>query len=179
MEPNFIPPRGSFASVVAVVELMGGDLCRRYTPQVNCDFEVVLYKTNLNFVNAFQTMKSDGRPLIVFSQGLIEHARKEDELPFVLGHEMAHHLEGICTSNIIPLAAAPRGLVGEYCLSVPRIVWSAMQSILTRAWVDVNFPKHLSWKRIGWALGLLRSRGMMPYVGLPFFCACWIRVTSS
>ena len=94
MEPNFIPPSGAFASVVAVVEPVGEDLCRRYRPQFNCDFEVVVYKKNPNLVNAFQTIKSDGRPLIVFSQGLIEHARNEDELAFVLGHEMAHHLEG-------------------------------------------------------------------------------------
>ena len=94
MEPNFIPPSGAFASVVAVVEPVGEDLCRRYRPQFNCDFEVVVYKKNPNLVNAFQTIKSDGRPLIVFSQGLIEHARDEDELAFVLGHEMAHHLEG-------------------------------------------------------------------------------------
>jgi predicted Zn-dependent protease len=73
---------------------VGEDLCRRYRPQLNCDFEVVVYKKNPNLVNAFQTIKSDGRPLIVFSQGLIEHARNEDELAFVLGHEMAHHLEG-------------------------------------------------------------------------------------
>ena len=94
MEPNFIPPSGAFASVVAVVEPVGEDLCRRYRPQFNCDFEVVVYKKNPNLVNAFQTIKSDGRPLIVFSQRLIEHARNEDELAFVLGHEMAHHLEG-------------------------------------------------------------------------------------
>ena len=112
IEPNFPPPSGAFASVVAVVEPVGEDLCRRYRPQSNCDFEVVVYKKNPNLVNAFQTIKSDGRPLIVFSQGLIEHARNEDELAFVLGHEMAHHLEGLCTSNIKPLAAAPRGLVG-------------------------------------------------------------------
>ena len=42
MEPNFIPTSGSFASVVAVVELVGGGLCRRYRPQVNRDFEVVV-----------------------------------------------------------------------------------------------------------------------------------------
>ena len=94
MEPNFIPPSGAFASVVAVVEPVGEDLCRRYRPQFNCDFEVVVYKKNPNLVNTFQTIKSDGHPLIVFSQGLIEHARNEDEMAFVLGHEMAHHLEG-------------------------------------------------------------------------------------
>ena len=77
-----------------MVEPVGEDLCRRYRPQFNCDFEVVVYKKNPNLVNAFQTIKSDGRPLIVFSQGLIEHARNEDELAFVLGHEMAHHHEG-------------------------------------------------------------------------------------
>ena len=82
MESNFIPPNGAFASVVAVVEPVGEDLCRRYRPQFNCDFEVVVYKKKPNLVNAFQTIKSDGRPLIVFSQGLIEHARNEDELAF-------------------------------------------------------------------------------------------------
>lgn len=70
MEPNFIPPSGTFASVVAVVELVGEVLRRRYRPQVNFDFEVVVYKKNPNLVNAFQTIKSDGRPFIVFSHGV-------------------------------------------------------------------------------------------------------------
>ena len=42
IEPNFLPPSGAFASVVAVVEPVGEDLCRRYRPQSNCDFEVVV-----------------------------------------------------------------------------------------------------------------------------------------
>ena len=92
MEPNFIRPSGAFAPVVAAVEPVGEDLCRRFRPQFNCDFEVVVYKKNPNLVNAFQTIRSDGRPLVVFSQGLIEHARNEDKLAFVLGPEMAHHL---------------------------------------------------------------------------------------
>ena len=44
-----------------------------------------------------------------------------------------------------------------------------MQSALTRAWVGANFPKHMSWKRIGWALGLLRSRGYDALRGAAFF----------
>jgi len=46
MEPNFIQPSGAFASVVAAVEPVGEDLCRRYSPQFNCDFEVIVYKKN-------------------------------------------------------------------------------------------------------------------------------------
>ncbi len=79
--------------MIAAVEPVGEDLCRRYRPQFNCDFKVVVYKKKPNLVNAFQTIRSDGRPLIVFMQGLIERARNEDELAFVLCHEMAHHLE--------------------------------------------------------------------------------------
>ena len=91
---KFYSPSGAFASVVAVAEPVGEELCRRYRPQFNYDFEVVVYKKNPHLMNAFQTIKSDGRPLIVFSLRLIEHARNEDELAFVLGHEKAYHLEG-------------------------------------------------------------------------------------
>jgi len=45
-------------------------------------------------VNAFQTLRKNGRPLIVFTQALIDTTQNDDELAFVLGHEMAHHLEG-------------------------------------------------------------------------------------
>jgi hypothetical protein len=48
MEPNLIPPSGAFASVVAAVEPVGEDLCHRFRPQLNCDFEVVVYKKNPN-----------------------------------------------------------------------------------------------------------------------------------
>ena len=44
MEPNFIPPSGAFAFVFAAVEPVGEDLCRRFRPQFNCYFEVVVYK---------------------------------------------------------------------------------------------------------------------------------------
>jgi Zn-dependent protease with chaperone function len=40
-------------------------------------------------VNAYQTLEKDGRPLVVFSIGLLKAARNTDEVAFVLGHEMA------------------------------------------------------------------------------------------
>lgn len=178
MEPNFIPPSGAFASVVAEVEPVGEDLCRRFRPQLNCDFEVVVYKKNPNLVNAFQTIRSNGRPLVVFSQGLIEHARNEDELAFVLGHEMAHHLEGHLYQQYHTARSGAERFGGLISLvgASDRLVRNAER--LGARLGERKFSKSMSWKRIGWALGLLRSRGMMLCAALPFLCACRIRLTS-
>lgn len=60
---------------------------------MNCDFEIVIDARDPENVNAFQTLRKNGRPLIVFMQALIDSALNDDELAFVFGHEMAHHLE--------------------------------------------------------------------------------------
>ena len=87
-------PTGAFAQVVSRVEPVAEDFCRASGRPLNCDFEIIVDARDPQNVNAFQTFRKNGRPLIVFTQALIASAQNDDELAFVLGHEMAHHLEG-------------------------------------------------------------------------------------
>ncbi|MEL7106640.1 MAG: M48 family metalloprotease [Pseudomonadota bacterium] len=83
----------NFRAVVARVEPVAERECRRRTEGVNCDFKIVV-DTRDQPPNAFQTLEQGGRPVIGFTASLIQDARNQDELAFVLGHEAAHHIEG-------------------------------------------------------------------------------------
>ena len=87
-------PIGAFAQVVSRVEPVAESFCRASGRPLNCDFEIIVDARDPENVNAFQTLRKNGRPLIVFTNALINSTQNDDELAFVLGHEMAHHLEG-------------------------------------------------------------------------------------
>ncbi len=84
----------SFLRVVQTVEPVAERECRARTQNVNCDFNIVVDDRPGMPANAFQTLDRQGRPIIAFTLALIEDARNEDELAFVLGHEAAHHIAG-------------------------------------------------------------------------------------
>lgn len=95
--PAPLSPRaaaGNFIRVVSRVEPMTEDLCRQRTRGVNCDFQIVIDDRPGQGPNAFQTLDSNGRPILGFTLALIADARNEDEIAFVLGHEAAHHILG-------------------------------------------------------------------------------------
>lgn len=84
----------SFVRVVQTLEPVAERECRARTTNVNCDFNIVVDDRPNQPPNAYQTLDSQGRPIIAFTLPLIEDARNEDELAFVLGHEAAHHIAG-------------------------------------------------------------------------------------
>jgi predicted Zn-dependent protease len=84
----------TFLNVVAAVEPVAEDLCRRQDEVDNCDFRIVVDDRPGQPPNAFQTLDRRGRPVIGFTLALIADARNADELAFVLGHEAAHHIAG-------------------------------------------------------------------------------------
>ncbi|MEL6467586.1 MAG: M48 family metallopeptidase [Pseudomonadota bacterium] len=84
----------AFAQVVRRVEPVAERECRAQTRGVNCDFKILVDDRPGAPSNAFQTLDDNGRPLIIFTQRLINDARNEDELAFVMGHEAAHHVRG-------------------------------------------------------------------------------------
>lgn len=84
----------SFVQVVQTVEPVAEQECRNRTRQVNCDFRIVVDDRPDQPPNAFQTLDKNGRPIIAFTVALIEDARNQDELAFVMGHEAAHHIAG-------------------------------------------------------------------------------------
>ncbi|NRB04407.1 MAG: M48 family metalloprotease [Rhodobacteraceae bacterium] len=83
----------AFSAVQARLEPVAERECRQRTSGVNCDFRIAVDTRPDQPANAFQTL-DNGRPLIVFTVALIEQARNEDEIAFVMGHEAAHHIEG-------------------------------------------------------------------------------------
>jgi len=84
----------AFMRVVNTVEPVAERECRARTRGVNCDFRIVVDDRPGQPSNAFQTVDKNGRPVVAFTLALIQDARNEDELAFVLGHETAHHISG-------------------------------------------------------------------------------------
>jgi len=84
----------AFVDVVDRVEPVAEAECRRVDPRRNCDFLIAVDDRPEVPANAFQTLDDDGRPVIVFTLGLIADARNRDELAFVMAHEAAHHIAG-------------------------------------------------------------------------------------
>tara|TARA_R110000850_G_scaffold1550_3_gene8596 strand:+ start:1298 stop:1996 length:699 start_codon:yes stop_codon:yes gene_type:complete len=99
--PAVSPPQNSartnarnFVQVVNTVEPVAERECRARTTNLNCDFNIVVDDRPGQPANAFQTLDRQGRPIIAFTLALIDDARNEDELAFVMGHEAAHHIAG-------------------------------------------------------------------------------------
>jgi predicted Zn-dependent protease len=84
----------SFVQVVAAVEPVAEDRCRREGIARTCDFRIVVDDRPGQPPNAFQTLDRYGRPVLGFTLALIADARNPDELAFVMGHEAAHHIAG-------------------------------------------------------------------------------------
>ncbi len=84
----------AFVAVKARVEPVAERECRARTRNMNCDFRILVDDRPGQQPNAFQTLDKNGRPLLVFTQSLLEGARNADEIAFVMGHEAAHHIQG-------------------------------------------------------------------------------------
>ena len=84
----------AFVSVKNRVEPIAERECRARTQGVNCDFRIVVDDRPNQPPNAFQTFDNGRRPLIVFTQSLLEGAKNTDEIAFIMGHEAAHHIKG-------------------------------------------------------------------------------------
>ena len=91
-----VNPVASFKRVIGRVEPVGTEICRGMTSQQPCDFAI--YVDNRpdsgSVINAYQTESETGQPVVIFTAALLKSVRNEDELAFILGHEMAHHIAG-------------------------------------------------------------------------------------
>lgn len=82
----------NFSAAVRRVEPTAERICRQRSPQLNCDFLIQVDPNPREPANAFQTLDRTGRPVVIFTQALIQDARNQDEIAFVIGHETAHHI---------------------------------------------------------------------------------------
>ncbi|MDX1780921.1 MAG: M48 family metalloprotease [Thalassovita sp.] len=83
-----------FVSVARAVEPVAEAECRQHAPQLNCDFRIVVDRTDAGEANAHQFLSRAGRPILSFNYALINGVRNADELAFVMGHEAGHHIAG-------------------------------------------------------------------------------------
>ncbi|MCC6008231.1 MAG: M48 family metalloprotease [Rhodobacteraceae bacterium] len=84
----------NFVAVVARMAPVMRTTCEERLPPQRCDFQIFVDERPGLPVNALQTLDRAGNPVIVFTRSLIDDARNQDELAFVLGHEAAHHIAG-------------------------------------------------------------------------------------
>ena len=86
--------RVRFGSVVGRVEPAAEAFCRENVQtDLSCDIEIRVIDDPNEPPNAFQYYV-DGEPKVAFTRSMIQDARNEDEIAFVLGHEMGHHMAG-------------------------------------------------------------------------------------
>jgi len=86
-----------FGRVVSRVEPAAEAFCHEEVPSAPpayCDFRVLLDTDPRMPPNAFQTRGEDGRPVIVVGSRLLAEMQSDDELAFVLSHEMSHQIAG-------------------------------------------------------------------------------------
>ena len=91
---GFSNPVRSFQRIAGQMEPVVERECRSRSPQLNCDFRIILDDRPDLPPNAYQTLDDNGRPVLGFTVALIEDVRNADELAFVFGHEAAHHIAG-------------------------------------------------------------------------------------
>ncbi len=84
-----------FRRVAARIQPAGERLCNEEAPRApagHCDYTILLEDDPRMPPNAFQTRGQDGRPVVVVSTRLLDQMLSDDEIAFVLAHEMAHHI---------------------------------------------------------------------------------------
>jgi predicted Zn-dependent protease len=85
---------GDFRRVAGRIEPAAEAMCREAAPDANCDFLIGLETDPRMPPNAFQTLDDNGRPIVIVGANLLREMQSDDELAFVLAHEMSHHIAG-------------------------------------------------------------------------------------
>lgn len=85
----------SFGRSVSRIEPVAESMCRQRNPGQNrgCDFVFSVSNDPKLGANAFQTIGSDGRPRVTFTTALLRQMQNDDEVAFVLAHEVSHQIE--------------------------------------------------------------------------------------
>lgn len=84
----------NFRTVVAAIAPVAQRVCRESSPSIRCDYAIQLDPNPSAPPNAFQTLDRNDRPVIIFTQSIINLAQNNDELALIMGHESAHHIMG-------------------------------------------------------------------------------------
>ncbi len=84
--------RADFAAVTARMRPVATQICRERSPHLDCNFLVVLDDRPGQPPNAFHSRDETGRPIIAFTEALIDDLQSHDEIALIFGHEAAHHI---------------------------------------------------------------------------------------
>lgn len=94
--PSVAPAQGvsraAFSAVSARMTPVAEQVCRERSPQLNCNFRVILDDRPGQPPNAFHMREDNGRPIIAFTVALLRELRSDDEIALIFGHEAAHHI---------------------------------------------------------------------------------------
>ncbi len=85
----------NFRKVSKKVEPIAENICRSLhpkKPQKFCDFQIKVRNDGNEKANAFQSAGKGGRPVITFNINMLLSMRNDDEIVFVLGHEVGHQI---------------------------------------------------------------------------------------
>lgn len=114
-----------FERVARRVEPVAERFCKQHTVDrkgFNCDIQI-LVDGEARYRNAYQTYGRNDEPLVIFTTPMIADARNEDEIAFVMGHEVGHHLaehlkkqeqQAVAGALILGMAAAYAGANSDY-----------------------------------------------------------------
>lgn len=160
----------SFLEVQRRVEPVAEAECARRNPRANCDFRIVVDDRPGMPPNAFQTLESNGRPLLALTASLVARAANPDELAFVLAHEAAHHIAGHLSQqnqHAIAGAAAYGQVAAAKAGATSRSIQQAQQIGAQRAVRGFSRQWELEADRLG-AMVAARA-GFDPVRGAEFF----------
>jgi len=159
----------NFVTVVAQVEPVAEEYCRRMSRVSNCDFRIVIDDRPGQPANAFQTLDNAGRPMLAFTVALIRDARNRDELAFVMGHEAAHHIAGHIPrqQNTALAGAMLAGVLAQVTGAEPDVVNSAQDLGATVG--ARRFSKDYELEADSLGAEIAYRAGYDPMVGAAFF----------
>lgn len=159
----------NFVTVVAQVEPLAEEYCRRMSRVSNCDFRIVIDDRPGQPANAFQTLDNAGRPMLAFTVALIRDARNRDELAFVMGHEAAHHIAGHIPrqQNTALAGAMLAGVLAQVTGAEPDVVNSAQDLGATVG--ARRFSKDYELEADSLGAEIAYRAGYDPMVGAAFF----------
>ena len=83
-----------FRRVAARIEPVAEQLCLEEAPGADCDLRIGLETNPRMPPNAYQTLDSNGRPIVIVGASLLAEMQSDDEIAFVLSHEASHHIAG-------------------------------------------------------------------------------------
>lgn len=167
--PAAAPKDRNFRAIVNQVEPIAEQLCRETPGSRNCDFLIKLDPRPDPPANAYQTLTTNNRPLLVINQTLINELRNADEIAFVLAHEAAHHIsDHIRKQQANAYATALAAGLAAAALGAPTTGISTAQEIGARTGARI-YSKDFELEADSMGARIAYYAGYDPVLGVAYF----------